>query len=84
MVKLAYKNMIKSFNRYYDLLYKNDCEHLGYDYSKLVDYHDSLMRDNELYNSTACWFNENRHDLLISDRECAAYIMALWENANVD
>lgn len=59
------------FNENYDFLYNNDVD--TYVLSSLFD----AFNKKEKFNDLVCKFNAKRHDFISSDREAAAFMMAL-------
>ena len=61
----------KLFNDNYDFIYNNDVD--TYVLSSLFD----AFVKKEKFNDLVCKFNAKRHDFISSDREAAAFMMAL-------
>ena len=61
----------KLFNDNYDFIYNNDVD--TYVLSSLFD----VFNKKENFNDLVCKFNAKRHDFISSDREAAAFMMAL-------
>ena len=61
----------KLFNDNYDFIYSNDVD--TYVLSSLFD----AFNKKENFNDLVCKFNAKRHDFISSDREAAAFMMAL-------
>lgn len=64
----------KLFDNNYDFLYNNDVDTVDtYVLSSLFD----VFNKKEKFNDLVCKFNAKRHDFISSDREAAAFMMAL-------
>ena len=61
----------KLFNDNYDFIYNNDVD--TYVLSSLFD----VFNKKENFNDLVCKFNAKLHDFISSDREAAAFMMAL-------
>ena len=61
----------KLFNDNYDFIYNNDI-----DTDVLSSLFDAFVKK-EKFNDLVCKFNAKRHDFISSDREVAAFMMAL-------
>lgn len=71
------EEFLRSFGEVYEALYRNE----GYvDYRRAVDLFDDLLREDEGFKAELLDFAEFRQDPVTSDRECAAFVMALRSN----
>lgn len=69
--ELNFELIAEMFNENYDFIYNNDVD--TYVLSSLFD----AFNKNEKFNDLVCKFNAKRHDFISSDREAAAFMMAL-------
>ena len=64
----------EAFDTVYSALYSGD---ELVEYGKAVDEFDNRMRTDDDFKSAVKRFVEYRHDFVSSDRECAAFVLAL-------
>lgn len=78
-VTVDMKKLQDAFTKHYSRLYRTHDDHESGEYLDAVDRFDELSGNDPQFTATVQKFNEYTSDLISSDREAAAFVMALDE-----
>lgn len=78
-VTVDMKKLQAAFTKHYSRLYHTHDDHESGEYLDAVDRFDELSGNDPQFTATVQKFNEHTSDLISSDREAAAFVMALDE-----
>ncbi len=79
VVTVDMKKLQDAFTKHYSRLYRTHDDHESGEYLDAVDRFDELSGNDPQFTATVQKFNEYTSDLISSDREAAAFVMALDE-----
>ncbi len=79
VVTVDMKKLQAAFTKHYSRLYRTHDDHESSEYLDAVDRFDELSDNDPQFTATVQKFNEYTSDLISSDREAAAFVMALDE-----
>ena len=79
VVTVDMKKLQAAFTKHYSRLYRTHDDHESGEYLDAVDRFDELSSNDPQFTATVQKFNEYTSDLISSDREAAAFVMALDE-----
>ena len=79
VVTVDMKKLQAAFTKHYSRLYRTHDDHESGEYLDAVDRFDELSGNDPQFTATVQKFNEYTSDLISSDREAAAFVMALDE-----
>lgn len=75
--------LMDSFSHAYQFIYENECDYMEILYSPLVDIFDDLRKNDPDFQKLLNEFARARQDLITSDREAAAFMLAIRHHERI-